>query len=44
MIRQVEVFGFHFATLDVRQHAKVHRAALAEVFGTLGIVHRLRGV
>ena len=29
VIRQVEVFGFHFATLDIRQHAKVHRAALA---------------
>ena len=37
VIRQVEVFGFHFATLDVRQHVKVHRAALAEVFATLGI-------
>jgi len=37
LIRQVEVFGFHFATLDIRQHAKVHRAALHEVFGTLGI-------
>ena len=38
VIRQVEVFGFHFATLDVRQHVKAHRAALAEVFATLGIV------
>ena len=26
VIRQVEVFGFHFATLDIREHAKVHRA------------------
>ena len=23
VIRQVEVFGFHFATLDIRQHVKV---------------------
>jgi phosphoenolpyruvate carboxylase len=37
VIRQVEVFGFHFAKLDIRQHVKVHRAALDEVFGTLGI-------
>ena len=37
LIRQVEVFGFHFATLDIRQHAKVHRGALHEVFSTLGI-------
>jgi phosphoenolpyruvate carboxylase len=38
VIRQVEVFGFHFATLDVRQHVKAHRAALDEVFDTLGVV------
>ncbi len=37
VIRQVEVFGFHFATLDIRQHVKVHRAALDEIFRTLGI-------
>ena len=38
VIRQVEVFGFHFAKLDVRQHAKVHRAALHEVFAGLRIL------
>ena len=37
VIRQVEVFGFHFGTLDVRQHARVHRAALAEVFRNLRV-------
>ena len=37
LIRQVEVFGFHFATLDIRQHAKVHRAALQEIFSGLGV-------
>src|SRR6185503_20201903 len=26
---QVETFGFHLATLEVRQHAAVHRRALA---------------
>jgi phosphoenolpyruvate carboxylase len=44
VIRQVEVFGFHFATLDVRQHVKVHRAALAEVFATLGIATDYAGL
>ena len=38
VIRQVEVFGFDFATLDIRQHVKAHRAALDEVFGTLRVV------
>ncbi len=37
VIRQVEVFGFHFAKVDVRQHARRHRAALHEVFAALGI-------
>lgn len=32
VVRIVEVFGFEFATLDIREHAKRHRAALAEVF------------
>jgi phosphoenolpyruvate carboxylase len=37
VIRQVEVFGFHFARLDIREHALAHRRALAEVYGTLGV-------
>ncbi len=32
LIRAVEVFGFHLATLDVRQHSRHHRSAVAEVF------------
>jgi phosphoenolpyruvate carboxylase len=31
LIRQVQVFGFHFATLDVRQHSERHASALAEL-------------
>jgi phosphoenolpyruvate carboxylase len=31
VIRQVEVFGFHFARLDIREHARVHRRSLAEI-------------
>ena len=29
LLRRVETFGFHMATIDVRQHAHVHRAVLA---------------
>ena len=29
LLRKVRTFGFHLATLDVRQHAKVHQRALA---------------
>jgi phosphoenolpyruvate carboxylase len=30
-VRTAKTFGFHLHTLDVRQHAKVHAAALAEI-------------
>ncbi len=32
-LRRAETFGFHLATLDVRQHADVHRAAVGELLG-----------
>jgi phosphoenolpyruvate carboxylase len=35
--RQAEVFGFHLATLDIRQHAAVHRHAIAEIAAVEGI-------
>ena len=31
LLRRVETFGFHLATLDVRQDARVHRAVLAHL-------------
>jgi phosphoenolpyruvate carboxylase len=37
VIRQAEVFGFHLATLDVRDHAKRHQAALTEVLRVTGV-------
>ncbi|MGI8863260.1 MAG: phosphoenolpyruvate carboxylase [Solirubrobacteraceae bacterium] len=37
VIREVEVFGFHFARLDIREHAKIHRRSLAEIYATLDI-------
>jgi phosphoenolpyruvate carboxylase len=36
-IRQAEVFGFHFATLDVRDQARRHETALADVFALTGV-------
>jgi len=32
LLRQVDVFGFHVARLDIRDHAKRNAAALAEIF------------
>ena len=30
LLRQIDTFGFHLHTLDVREHAKVHKRALVE--------------
>jgi phosphoenolpyruvate carboxylase len=37
LIRQAEIFGFHLATLDLRQHSANLRAALTEVFRRYGL-------
>lgn len=37
LIRRVEVFGFHLATLDVRQHARHHRSSISEILSAYGI-------
>jgi phosphoenolpyruvate carboxylase len=37
LITQAEIFGFHLATLDLRQHAQRHADALAEIFGRYGL-------
>lgn len=37
LIRQVELFGFHLATLDVRQHSKEHEAAMTEILAKMSI-------
>ena len=44
VIRQVEVFGFHFARLDIREHAAVHRAALVEIYAALGVCQNYAGL
>ncbi|MGZ3439932.1 MAG: phosphoenolpyruvate carboxylase [Polyangia bacterium] len=35
--RRAEVFGFHLASMDLRQHAAVHEAAVAELLAAGGI-------
>jgi len=38
LIRQAELFGFHLAALDVRQHSQEHENAMKEVLASAGIV------
>jgi len=38
LIRQVELFGFHLAALDIRQHSKEHENAMTEILSKMGIV------
>jgi phosphoenolpyruvate carboxylase len=33
LLKQVNTFGFHLHTLDIRQHARVHERAIAELSG-----------
>jgi phosphoenolpyruvate carboxylase len=44
LIRQVEVFGFHFARLDVREHAGIHRRAIDEILSALGMHESYAGL
>ncbi|WBH17668.1 phosphoenolpyruvate carboxylase [Sphingomonas radiodurans] len=37
LIRAVEVFGFHLATLDLRQNSAVHERVVAELLKTAGV-------
>ena len=37
LIRQVELFGFHLAALDIRQHSKEHEMAMTEILAKMGI-------
>ncbi|MGB5077513.1 MAG: phosphoenolpyruvate carboxylase [Sphingorhabdus sp.] len=37
LIRAVEIFGFHLATLDLRQNSDVHERVIAEILKTAGV-------
>ncbi|MBV7337010.1 phosphoenolpyruvate carboxylase [Chloroflexi bacterium TSY] len=39
LIRSVEIFGFHLATLDIRQHAERHRSTLADILNHYSVVY-----
>ena len=38
LIRQVQLFGFHLATLDIRNHSGEHEAAIDEILQKVGLV------
>lgn len=38
LIRQVELFGFYMAALDIRQHSKEHENAMTEILANMKIV------
>ncbi len=40
LIRAVRTFGFHLATLDLRQNAKVHRRVVAELLEVAGVTSK----
>jgi phosphoenolpyruvate carboxylase len=40
LLRRVDTFGFHLATLDVRQHASVHHEVVAQGFADAGWLAR----
>ncbi len=44
VIRQVQVFGFHYARLDIREHARIHRRTLHEIYGQLGVCDDYAGL
>ncbi|MDO3413360.1 phosphoenolpyruvate carboxylase [Saccharibacillus sp. CPCC 101409] len=37
LIRQVELFGFHTAALDIRQHSQEHEKAMTEILSSMNI-------
>lgn len=37
IIRQVQLFGFHLATLDIRNHSGEHEAAISEILSKVGL-------
>ncbi|WP_334164521.1 phosphoenolpyruvate carboxylase, partial [Phenylobacterium sp.] len=44
LIRAVDVFGFHLATLDMRQNSSVHARVVAELLKTTGVCEDYEGL
>ena len=38
LIRQVELFGFHMMSLDIRQHSQEHENAMTEILSKMNLV------
>ena len=38
LVRQVQLFGFHLATLDIRNHSGEHESAIDEILQKVGLV------
>lgn len=43
LIRNLSVFGFHIATMDVREHSASHDRALTQLYQRLGVDYRSLG-
>ena len=39
LIRQVELFGFHLAKLDIRQHSSLHSTAISEITERIKLIN-----
>jgi phosphoenolpyruvate carboxylase len=44
VLRRAEVFGFHLARLDLRQHSQVHEGVVAEILRAAGVVDDYRAL
>ncbi|MFL6556902.1 MAG: phosphoenolpyruvate carboxylase, partial [Bacillus sp. (in: firmicutes)] len=44
LIRQVQLFGFHLATLDIRNHSGEHEAAITEILRKVSISENYAGL
>ncbi|MFH0070947.1 phosphoenolpyruvate carboxylase, partial [Peribacillus sp. NPDC056705] len=44
LIRQAELFGFHTATLDIRQHSQEHENAMSEVLSKMNVTQDYAGL
>jgi phosphoenolpyruvate carboxylase len=44
LIRQVQMFGFHLATLDIRNHSGEHEAAITEILRKVRIAENYAGL
>jgi len=39
LIRKVEIFGFHLAKLDIRQHSSLHSTAISEITESIKLIN-----